>query len=86
MKQMARKAKGSSGAADNLFARLSALARAEEPPEPSPRPIANCRETFLGSSAVVQQGSEGAPVLMSNATEVETRLDASQSTSSVEPQ
>ena len=51
-----------------------------------PRPIANCRETFLGSSAAVQQDSEGAPVLISNATEVETRLDASESTSSVEPQ
>jgi hypothetical protein len=41
-------------------------------------PIANCRETFLGSSAAVQQESEGAPVLISNAKEVETRLDASE--------
>jgi len=44
----------------------------------------NCRETFLGSSAAVQQESEGVPVLISNATEVETRLDASESTSSVD--
>jgi hypothetical protein len=35
---------------------------------------------------VVQQESEGAPVSISNAKEVETRLDASESTSSVEPQ
>jgi hypothetical protein len=48
--------------------------------------LANCRETFLGSSAAVQQESEGVPVLIFNATEVETRLDASESTSSVEPQ
>jgi len=37
-------------------------------------------------SAAVQQESEGTPVLISNAKEVETRLDASESTSSVELQ
>ncbi|HXM27078.1 MAG TPA: hypothetical protein VN957_13740, partial [Chthoniobacterales bacterium] len=37
-------------------------------------------------SAAVQQESEGAPVLISNAKEVETRLGASESTSSVGPQ
>jgi len=31
---MARKVKGSSGAAHDLFERLGALARAEEPPDP----------------------------------------------------
>jgi hypothetical protein len=37
-------------------------------------------------SAAVQQESEGAPVLISNATDVETRLDASESTFWAEPQ
>ena len=40
-------------------------------------PIANCRETFLGSSAAVQQESEGAPALISNAKEVSYRSTAS---------
>jgi hypothetical protein len=48
--------------------------------------LSNCRETFLGSSPAVQQELEGGPVLLSNAKEVEIRLDGSELTSSVEPQ